>query len=442
MKMHGTMNVNHAGHLEIGGCDTVELAKEYGTPLYIMDEPFIREKCRSFVKAFSSLYPDVEIVYAGKAFLSMAQARIMEQEGLSLDVVSGGELYTASGAGFPAEKIYFHGNNKSPEELRMALDLGVGHVVVDNINELKTLNHIAGFLGKKQRILIRLSPGITGNTHQYIQTGQLDSKFGFPLYQDIAFEAVKQALSCKNLMFAGLHCHIGSQILDIKSFVTAARIVIEFAARLKSELNCESSVLNLGGGFGIYYTKQDRELLPLTLAEEIVTAVKETLNRYGLPYPRLVLEPGRFIVGNAGTTLYTVGGIKEIPSVRKYVFIDGGMADNPRPALYQAKYQAVVANKMNRTPAQEVTIAGRCCESSDVLIRDIMLPRVEKGDLIAVLSTGAYNYSMASNYNRIPRPAVILAGGGKADLIIQRESYQDLIKNDIIPDRLKKSCDF
>lgn len=437
MKLHGTMNVTHSGHLEIGGCDTVNLAKEFGTPLYIMDELYIREKCKSLQDAFSQLYPKVEIVYAGKAFLTMALVKIIEQEGFSLDVVSGGELFTACSAGFPAEKIYFHGNNKSPEELKMALNLGVGFVVVDNRTELEMLNNIAGFLGKKQKILIRLSPGITGQTHQYIQTGQLDSKFGFPLYKDIAFKTIKNALSCKNLIFEGLHCHIGSQIFDIKSFVSAAQVMLEFAAKLKKELMLEISVLNLGGGFGIYYTKKDGELLPHTLSQGIASAVKEAINKYNLPEPRLVLEPGRFIVGNAGTTLYTVGGVKEIPSIRKYVFIDGGMADNPRPALYQAKYHAVVANKMSKTPAEEITIAGKCCESGDVLIRDIILPRVKKGDLIAILSTGAYNYSMSSNYNRLPRPAVVIVNAGKAELIIRRESYQDLIKNDIIPDRLK-----
>jgi len=438
MKLHGTMNINHSGHLEIGGCDTVELAKEFGTPLYIMDEPYIREKCRIFVQAFSNLYPRVEIVYAGKAFFTMALARIIEQEGLSLDVVSGGELFTAHSAGFPMNRIYFHGNNKSPEELKMALDLGVGYIVVDNIVELESLNNIAGFLGKRQKILIRLSPGVTGETHQYIQTGQLDSKFGFPIYKGIACETVKKALSCKNLKFEGLHCHIGSQILDINSFVSAAQVILDFASKLNKELGIEIDVLNLGGGLGIYYTKKDRELLPHILAEKLVSTIKDTIARHQLPEPRLVLEPGRFIVGNAGTTLYTVGAIKEIPSVRKYIFIDGGMTDNPRPALYQAKYQAVVANKMISTPGQTVTIAGKCCESSDVLIRDVTLPRIKKGDLIAILSTGAYNYSMASNYNRLPRPAVVLVNGGKAELIVQRESYNDLIRNDIVPDRLKK----
>lgn len=437
MKLHGTMNINKLYHLEIGGCDTVDLAREFGTPLYIMDEALIRENCRSFVKAFSSAYPLSEIVYAGKAFLTMAVARIIHQEGLSLDVVSGGELYTAYSAGFPMERVYFHGNNKSPEELRLALTLGAGCIVIDNWNELETLGEIASVLGIKQKVLLRVSPGITGNTHRYIQTGQIDSKFGFPLYHDIALNAVKKVLSSNNLLFEGLHCHIGSQILDIESFTSAARAMTQFSARLKDEIGVDIKILNLGGGFGISYTENDREFLPQQFAEPISITVREGFSKHGLPLPRLVVEPGRYIVGNAGTTLYTVGSIKEIPSVRKYVFIDGGMADNPRPALYQAKYRAVVASNMNKAPGEIVTVAGKCCESSDILIRDITLPKINKGDLIAIFSTGAYNYSMSSNYNRLPRPAVVLVHKGKADLIVKRESYEDIIKNDIIPDRLK-----
>lgn len=437
MKLHGTMNINSLGHLEIGGCDTVELAKKFGTPLYIMDEAFIRQNCRTFASSFSRLYPQVEIVYAGKAFLNMAMARIIQQEGLSLDVVSGGELYTAYRASFPMERVYFHGNNKSTDELKMALEMGVGYIVVDNMDELELLNNIASYFNKKQKILIRLSPGITGETHRYIQTGQLDSKFGLPVYKGHALEAVKRALQCNNIVFKGLHCHIGSQIHDINSFTSAARVMVDFAAALKTHLQIDIEVLNLGGGFGIYYTKKDRELLPDVLAENIVATVTSSLKRYGLNAPRLVLEPGRYIVGNAGITLYQVGFTKEIPALRKYIFVDGGMADNPRPALYQARYQVVVANKMNAYPREVVTIAGKCCESGDILVRDVSLPRVQPGDLVAIFSTGAYNYSMSSNYNRLPRPAVVLAKDGCADLIVRRESYQDIIRNDVIPERLQ-----
>lgn len=438
MKLHGSMNINNFFHLEIGGCDTVELAKEFGTPLYIMDEALMRENCKAFLTSFSDAYPESEVIYAGKAFLTKAIARIICQEGMSLDVVSGGELYTAYSSGFPMEKIYFHGNNKSPEEIKLALDLGVGYIVVDNINEMAMINRISAFLGKSQKVLIRISPGVTGDTHKYIQTGQLDSKFGFPLYRDIAFNAVREALTLDNLRIEGIHCHIGSQILDVSSFVSAAQAMIRFSIKLSTELGFTVRVLNLGGGFGISYTEKDRDFSPEKLAVSLSETVSEGFSGAGIAPPKLAVEPGRYIVGNAGTTLYTVGSIKEIPLVRKYVFIDGGMADNPRPALYQAKYRAVVANNMKRAPGEIVTLAGKCCESSDIIIRDITLPRMKKGDLIAVFSTGAYNYSMSSNYNRLPRPAVVLVNMGKADLIVRRESYEDIVRNDLIPDRLDK----
>ena len=437
MKLHGTMRINPYSRLEIGGCDCKELSENFGTPLYIMDEELIRENCRKFIHAFSSGYPDIEIVYAGKAFLTTAMARIIHQEGLSLDVVSGGELYTAHKAAFPMENIYFHGNNKTPGELRMGLDLGVGHMVVDNFSELEMLDELALASGITQRVIIRVSPGITGNTHEYIQTGQLDSKFGFPLYKDSALRAVKRTLASGNLIFEGLHCHIGSQISEVNAFVSAANSMLRFAARIKNELQAAVKILNLGGGFAIYYTKEDRELLPGDFSDSITSSVKEGLKRYNLPQPRLVVEPGRYIVGNAGTTLYTVGSVKDIPSVRKFIFTDGGMADNPRPALYHARYRAIAANRMTETCAEQVTLAGKCCESGDILVKDISLPPIRKGDLIAVLSTGAYNYSMASNYNRLPKPAVVLVNKGKADLIVKRESYEDIIRNDTVPERLK-----
>jgi diaminopimelate decarboxylase len=438
MKLHGTMHINPLSHLEIGGCDCTELAKSFGTPLYIMDEQLIRDNCRSFVREFSLGYPDIEIVYAGKAFLTTAMVKIIENEGLSLDLVSGGELYTALSAGFPMERVYFHGNNKTPEEVEMALKSGVGYIVVDNPTELEMLDKTASSLGIKQKILIRVSPGITADTHQYIQTGQLDSKFGFPLYKDSAFQAVKCVLSSGFLLFEGLHCHIGSQISDVEAYCAATEAMLRFAARLMEELSTPIRVLNLGGGFGIYYNKNDRGMLPSDFSGPITSSVKEGLEKFRLPQPRLVVEPGRYIVGNAGTTLYKVGSVKDIPGVRKYVFVDGGMSDNPRPALYHAIYRATVANRMEKSEGEIVTLAGKCCESGDILVRDIRLPEVKSGDLVAVFSTGAYNYSMASNYNRLPRPAVVLVNDGKADLIVKRESYHDVIRNDIIPDRLKK----
>ena len=437
MKLHGTMRINPHFHLEIGGCDCTELAKDFGTPLYIMDEQLIRENCRGFVGAFSRCYPDIEIVYAGKAFLTTAMAKIIESEGLSLDVVSGGELYTAYSAGFPMDRIYFHGNNKTPEEINMALEYGVRCIVADNPSELEMLDKAASSMGVRQKILIRVSPDVTANTHQYIQTGQLDSKFGFPLYRDIAFQAVKWVLDSKALAFEGLHCHIGSQITDVTAFCAATENMLGFAARLREELKVSINVLNLGGGFGIYYTKEDRRMLPEDFSHPITSTVKEALARYNLPAPKLVVEPGRYIVGDAGTTLYRVGSVKDIPEVRKYVFVDGGMADNPRPALYHARYRATIANRMAIAEGEKITLAGKCCESGDILLRDIILPEIKSGDLIAVFSTGAYNYSMASNYNRLPKPAVVLVSDGRADLIVKRESYQDVIRNDIIPDRLK-----
>ncbi|MDD2574674.1 MAG: diaminopimelate decarboxylase [Firmicutes bacterium] len=437
MRLHGTMRVNPLSHLEIGGCDCKTLAKDFGTPLYIMDEQLIRENCRSFAKAFSNHYSDIEIVYAGKAFLTTAMVRIVQSEGLSLDVVSGGELYTAKSAGFPMERIYFHGNNKTPEEMTMGLELGIGHFVVDNPTELEMLDAKASSMGIKQKVLIRVSPGITANTHHYIQTGQLDSKFGFPLYRDSAFMAVKGVLDSRSLVFDGLHCHIGSQITDVNAFPPAAQTMLRLASRIREELRAEVNILNLGGGFGIDYTGEDGSLSVADFSAPITATVKEALEEYRLPPPRLAVEPGRYIVGNAGTTLYTVGSVKDIPEVRKFVFVDGGMSDNPRPALYHAKYRAAVANRMVKTCDEKVTVAGKCCESGDILVKDIYLPEIKSGDLLAVLSTGAYNYSMASNYNRLPRPAVVLVKGGRAHLIVKRESYEDVIRNDVIPERLK-----
>jgi diaminopimelate decarboxylase len=437
MKLHGTMKINGLNHLEIGGCDTVELAETFGTPLYIMDEALIRENCRAIVKSFCSAYPDVEIVYAAKAFFTMAMAKIIEQEGLSIDVVSGGELYTAYNSGFPMDRVYFHGNNKSPEELRMAVEWDVAHIVIDNMAEMDLLERLAVICGKRPKVLIRVSPGVTGDTHQYIQTGQLDSKFGFPLFGGMALDAALRASNSPHMVFEGLHCHIGSQILDIDAFTTAAGTMTRFAIGLCRDLGITTNILNLGGGYGVCYTNGDKALLPDMISNSIAETVKKGFAEGGIPLPRLVVEPGRFIVGNAGTTLYTVGSTKEIPGVRKFVFVDGGMADNPRPALYNAKYRACVANNMNGSPKELVTIAGKCCESGDILVTDASIPRVDRGDLVAILTTGAYNYSMSSNYNRLARPAAVLVNSGRANLIIKRETYDDIIRNDIIPERLR-----
>ncbi|MFY9175534.1 MAG: diaminopimelate decarboxylase [Peptococcia bacterium] len=436
MKMHGSMAINQKGHLTIGACDTVELVKEFGSPLYVMDEQHIRDICRDYYQSFVAKYPNTEVIYASKAFMNLAMARIIKQEGLGLDIVSGGELYTVLKAGFPAERLYFHGNNKSPEELELAVKSRVGRFVVDNIWELENLNKIAGQSGVKAQILLRVQPGIDAHTHEYIRTGQIDSKFGMAIATGQAMEIVKLALTCENIDVKGIHCHIGSQIFEIDSFRHAAEVMMSFMNDVRVETGTILSELNLGGGFGIYYSKGDAPAPIGQFADTIMKTVSEQATRFNLPRPKIIVEPGRSIVGTAGTTLYTVGSIKNIPGVRTYVAVDGGMSDNPRPALYQAKYEAMLANKGN-SPAEElVSITGKCCESGDMLIWDIKLPKVESGDILAVSGTGAYNYSMSSNYNRLPRPAVVLVRDGQADIIVARETYHDLIRNDVIPERL------
>jgi diaminopimelate decarboxylase len=439
MKLYGSMTVNAKGNLEIGGCDTVELARKFGTPLYVFDEAAMQEVCRSYKKTFTEDYPRGEVAFASKAFLTMAMCRLVDEEGLSLDVVSGGELYTALKADFPVERIYFHGNNKSAEELKMALESGVGRIVVDNLYELELLNHIAGISGKKAHILIRVTPGIVADTHSYIQTGQTDSKFGLGISDGRAMDAIDKALSMENIILTGLHCHIGSQIFDLKAYGAAAKVMMSFLKSIKEKHGVYLDELDMGGGLGIRYTLGDEPPTVEEYGQVLINAVTESAQELGLELPKLIVEPGRSIVGEAGTTLYTIGSIKEIPGVRTYVAIDGGMGDNPRVALYQARYEAAVANNAGKAPSDTLTVCGKCCESGDILIHDIKLAPVEPGDILAVFSTGAYNYSMASNYNRLPRPAAVLVRDGEAALILQRESYDDLIKNDIIPEHLKKA---
>jgi len=437
MKLHGTMKVNGAGHLEIGGCDTIQLAKDFGTPLYVMDESALRTKCQEYIQAFRNYYPNSEVIYASKVFSTMAMCRLVEEEGLGLDVVSGGELHTALASNFPAGKIYFHGNNKTPEELEMGLEARIGRFVVDNFYELELLNELARQRKTKAKILLRVSPGIDAHTHHYIKTGMIDSKFGMAITNGQALMAVEKALSMKNLELKGIHCHIGSQIFDINSFLEAANTMMAFAKDLKTRTGFVTEELNLGGGLGIYYTEGDAPQPVALLAATIAKAVKEAAGLHGMPLPKIIVEPGRSIVGEAGITLYTIGSVKEIPGIRKYVAVDGGMTDNPRPALYQAKYEAALANKMNIPAEETVSIAGKCCESGDMLIWDIDMPRVTAGDIMVFSSTGAYNYSMASNYNRILKPAVVFAGNGSADLVVKRETYSDLIRNDVVPERMQ-----
>lgn len=432
MFVNDCLNVNGDGHLTIGGCDTVELAKEYGTPLYVIDENVIRETCRSYVNSFKKYYDGNGMpLYASKALSCKELCRIANEENIGLDVVSGGEIYTALQAGFPMEKVHFHGNNKTADEIKFALESKVGKFVVDNLYELELLNNIAGEMGVTANISFRIKPGVDAHTHNFIRTGQIDSKFGFALETGEAFNAVKEAIKLENVCLKELHCHIGSQIFDIEPFVTAAEIMIDFMGKIKNELGVVISELNLGGGFGIMYTEKDEPVPYENYMEKVSVAVKAKSAEYGIPVPFIYIEPGRSIVGEAGITLYTVGGKKEIPNIRTYVSVDGGMTDNIRYALYQSDYTVVNASKADKTPDEVITVAGKCCESGDLVQEHTKVAEVEVGDTLAVLSTGAYNYSMASNYNRIPRPAMIMVNNGTSRVIIKRESYEDIVKNDI-----------
>ncbi|MEB2266138.1 MULTISPECIES: diaminopimelate decarboxylase [Priestia] len=433
MYLHGTSKINSSNHLEIGQCDTVELKKQYGTPLYIYDQELIETKCKAFHSAFRRSGFSYQIAYAGKAFLCMEMASLLTKLDMSLDVVSGGELFTALEAGYPAERIHFHGNNKTIEEMEMALDANIGCFVVDNFTELEVLHALAAERKQKASILLRVTPGIEAHTHEYIMTGQEDSKFGFGLSNDQAMKAVSSALEKPYYDLLGIHCHIGSQIFEVDGFSRAIDILTDFLVSIRDKMEFEVKVLNVGGGFGIRYTESDSPLPVEYYVDALTEKLSRTLTEQNYTLPEVWIEPGRSIVGEAGTTLYTIGSTKEIPGVRKYVGIDGGMTDNIRPALYDAKHEAVLANRVTDKKDETVSIAGKCCESGDMLIWDIDLPRVNQGDLLAVSSTGAYNYSMASNYNRIPRPAVVFVKNGEARLAVERETYEDLVRKDVKP---------
>ncbi len=425
------LGINEKNHLTIGGLDTVDLAKEYGTPLYVMDENLIRKNCRLYKNAMEKYYGDGLVLYANKAFCSLWTCRLAAEEGLGLDVVSGGELFTAQKAGFPMEKICFHGNNKTAEELEMAVENRVGHIVVDNLYELELLDSIAAKHKTVQKIMFRIKPGIDAHTHSFIQTGQIDSKFGVALENGEAFDLIQKVIGMHNVKLTGLHCHIGSQIFEIEPFCKAAEVMMDLIGDLKEQLGIEIDELNLGGGYGIMYTEKDDPIAYDQYIQHVSEVVKETAKKRSVKLPKIYMEPGRSIVASAGITLYTIGGIKDIKNVRKYVSVDGGMCDNPRYILYQSEYTAVVANHADEKPSETVTIAGKCCESGDLLAKDLMLSQTSVGDTLAVLATGAYNYSMASNYNRIPRPAVVAVSDGKARVVIKRESYEDLVRNDL-----------
>lgn len=441
MNFRDTLKANGKGYLEIGGCDTLELAEKFGTPLYVYDEAYIRAMMRVFKDTIDENYGGHgNVLYASKAFSCLAMYRIAKQEGIGCDAVSGGELYTALKAGFDAADIYVHGNNKTYEELVQAVEAGVGGIVIDSYREADILNKIAEERGAKQAVLIRINPGVEAHTHAFVQTARTDSKFGFSINDNTALDYSKHVLSLKNLNLKGYHCHIGSQIFEKKSFSLAAENMLNFIAVVKNKLGFEAEILNMGGGFGIYYTDDDPKFTVGDYSEyllSLINAIKNKSKELNLKLPYLLIEPGRTIVGEAGITLYTVGAIKDIPGIRKYVAVDGGMFENPRYALYQSKYTAVKAADVNAVNVQKVSIAGKCCESGDLIGVDIALPEVESGDILAVLSTGAYHYSMASNYNRNFIPQAVLVKDGKAETIIKKQTFEDLIRNDVIPQSLK-----
>lgn len=430
MKLFGTMKTEE-NSLVVGGIKATKLVEQYGTPLYVMDEEFLRNNCREYYSSFKCGSRGNKVAYAGKAFLTLAMCNLINEEGLYLDVVSGGELYTAYKAGFPLDKVLFHGNNKTLEEIDMGVRLGVGTFVVDNLYEIEQLNQKAKEQDRIQNIYLRITPGVEAHTHEYIKTGQIDSKFGFALIGDNIINAINRAIKLKNVNLRGLHCHIGSQIFEIEPYEEAAEVMIKLMKRIEDKTGYLIEELDLGGGFGIYYSKDDSPKETKEYCEAILNKVDNVCKEVGLKTPTLVIEPGRSIVGNTGLTLYTIGSIKNIPSIRKYVSVDGGMTDNIRPALYNAQYECIVANRVIYESKEKVTISGKCCESGDILLEGIKIPSVLSGDLLAVMSTGAYGYSMANNYNKIPRPAVVMVRDGESRVICKRESYEDMIRNEV-----------
>ena len=420
-----TAIINKNSRLVIGGVDTVELAKRYKTPLYVLDRQTVSRKIEAYQKAFKKTGLDYELIYAGKAFLCKGFCRLLKQHGFSLDVSSGGELYTAIKAGFNPSKLYMHGNNKTADELALALKSKIGNIVVDNPHELATLAKS----GKKINIFLRLTPGISAYTHKYIETGVEDSKFGFAMDKSV-IEYVSQALDANNLNLKGFHVHIGSQIFSAKSFARAIEKLVRFSASVHKKTGWSAAEFNLGGGLGIKYLSKDKPLTIEDYVKNLASELKKQTKLHKIKTPKILVEPGRSIVGNAGVTLYTVGTIKVIPGVRTYVSVDGGMSDNIRPVLYEAKYEGLLANKADKKNRRKVTIAGKHCESGDVLIKDIALPQVEENDILCMAATGAYGYAMASNYNRQPKPAVVMVNKGRVTTLIRRETYDDIIRLD------------
>ena len=430
MKLFGAMEIE-SNELCIGGISCSDLVKEFGSPLYVMDENLLISTCKSYYDNFKCKENHNRVAYAGKAFLTKAMCKLVNEQGLYLDVVSGGELFTAYKVGFPLNKVYFHGNNKSRGEIELGVKLGVGRFVVDNLDEMKMLNEEAGKNNIKQDIYLRLTPGIEAHTHDYIKTGQIDSKFGFAPVGETIMNAVKLALDCENLNLKGLHCHIGSQIFETEPYKDAVEIMMNFMKEIKDQTGHIIPELDLGGGFGIHYTDEDKPREPKEYCEVILNKVDEVCSRLNIERPILTIEPGRSIVGNAGITLYTIGAIKNIEGVRTYVSVDGGMTDNIRPALYGAKYEMAIANKIDEKANTRVAIAGKCCESGDIFIEDICIQKPEIGDILAVFSTGAYGFSMSSNYNKNPKAPVVFIKDGVVRLVSKRQSYEELLELEV-----------
>ena len=429
-----TAHVNRTDGLEIGGCDVSELVQKFGSPLYVLDEVTLRTACRQYRDAFERYYPgESQVLYASKAWSCLAVCAIVGSEGLGIDIVSGGELYTALKAGLDPSKLYLHGNNKSLDELKLAIEAGCT-IVVDNWLELKTLATLTADRQAPVRIMLRLTPGIECHTHEYIRTGHLDSKFGFDLNQvNELFEFVSQQSS---LAFVGLHAHIGSQIFELQPHQDLGRVMVQWLSKA-TEYGLTIQELNIGGGLGIRYTESDDPPSIDQWVKVVCESVIAACQTHTIPLPKLLSEPGRSLIGSACVTAYTIGGEKTVPGIRTYVSVDGGMSDNPRPITYQSIYRAVVANRMSAPIATQVTIAGKHCESGDILIKEAQLPETRSGDILVVMATGAYNYSMSSNYNRLPRPAAVLVNAGEANVILKRETYEDLIRQDCLPERLK-----
>ncbi len=427
-----TTKINDNGNISIGGCDLKEIANEYGTPLYVIDELTLRTICREYKEAFSE-YKNIKMMYACKALCNMAVSKILSEEGFGFDTVSGGEIYTVYKTGVCMKDVLFNGNNKSKQEIKFALDCEVGRFSVDNFYEAGLLDKLAKERNKTAEIFLRITPGIECHTHDYIQTGQTDSKFGFDLTQvDDIISLINSKYN--NLHIVGLHAHIGSQIFELQSFYDEIIILIKEMERINKKFKLNMNEMNIGGGVGVKYTENDNPPSIKDLAEIVTKAMKTCSDNL----PTIYLEPGRSVISTSGVTLYTLGSSKQVPNGKKYIAVDGGMADNPRPAMYQAEYTAEVVNKANYKEKERVTIAGRYCESGDILIEDIELPKLETGDVICVYNTGAYNYSMASNYNRVEKPAMVLVNNSQSDIIVNRETYEDLVSEDRIPDRLRK----